>query len=226
MPLRPVSDLGLVDVTDLTSRETGGTATRRSTSEDLRSAGATKAEKSSTRSEQSGPRTPRSSPSTGAAGSKSASRPKDSSGGPGMSARAPKSSEGSGETLGSARGSTAGADRRRRRPRPQSELNRDSREMQSAVHDDQTGDETKGALANVGISVLTGAVGVAGGVLLARTALQRQRKVLGIPLPRRVDLELGGVGKRIGEASRQFGKLTGGVRSVRERTEQIGHALS
>jgi hypothetical protein len=80
--------------------------------------------------------------------------------------------------------------------------------------------------ATIGLSVLIAAVGVAGGVLLGRTALQRQRKVLGIPLPSSVDLRLGGAGQKIGEAGHRFGKLADEVRSVRERAEKIGGALT
>ncbi|MDQ6817893.1 MAG: hypothetical protein M3018_10900 [Actinomycetota bacterium] len=74
--------------------------------------------------------------------------------------------------------------------------------------------------------MLTGAIGVAGGVLLGRTKLHRQRKVLGIPLPSKVDINLGDITQHIGEAGRQFGKLAGEVRNVRERAEQIGRALT
>ncbi|MDQ6816766.1 MAG: hypothetical protein M3018_05080 [Actinomycetota bacterium] len=73
---------------------------------------------------------------------------------------------------------------------------------------------------------MTGAVAVAGGVLLGRTALQRQRKILGIPLPTKVDIDLSGASGRIGEVSRKVGKLAGDVRNVRERTEQIGRVLT
>jgi hypothetical protein len=62
-------------------------------------------------------------------------------------------------------------------------------------------------------------------VLLGRTALKRQRKIFGVALPSKVDIDLGGITQRIGEAGRQFGKLAGEVRSVRERAEQIGRAL-
>lgn len=78
----------------------------------------------------------------------------------------------------------------------------------------------------IGISVLTGAIGVVGGVLLGRTALQRQHKILGLPLPSKVDIDLGGITQQIGEAGRQLGKLAGEVRTVRERAEQIGRVLS
>ncbi len=77
---------------------------------------------------------------------------------------------------------------------------------------------------------VTGAVGIAGGILLGRTALQRNRKVLGIPMPAKVDLA--GVTHQIGEAGKQFGKLAGEIRNVagevsslREKAEQIGKVL-
>ncbi|HEY6398090.1 MAG TPA: hypothetical protein VIX82_11610 [Solirubrobacteraceae bacterium] len=73
--------------------------------------------------------------------------------------------------------------------------------------------------------MLTGAIGVAGGVLLGRTAHQRQRRILGLPLPTKIDIDLGGIGQQIAEAGRQLGKLAGEVRTVRERAEQVGRAL-
>jgi hypothetical protein len=76
------------------------------------------------------------------------------------------------------------------------------------------------------VSVLTGAIGVAGGVLLGRTKFQNRRTVLGIPVPGKVDVDLGGITQQIGEAGRQFGKLAGEVKTVRERAEQIVKAFS
>ncbi|MGH2888703.1 MAG: hypothetical protein ACRDNJ_03645 [Solirubrobacteraceae bacterium] len=77
----------------------------------------------------------------------------------------------------------------------------------------------------------TGAAGIAGGILLGRTALQRNRTVLGIPMPTKIDLN--GVTHQIGEAGKQFGKLAGEVRHVagevraaRQKAEQIGKILS
>jgi hypothetical protein len=63
-------------------------------------------------------------------------------------------------------------------------------------------------------------------VLLGRTALEHQRKVLGIPLSNRVDIDLGGVSQKVGEAGRRFGKLAGKVQGARERAEKIGDALT
>lgn len=76
----------------------------------------------------------------------------------------------------------------------------------------------------MGAAVLTGAIGVAGGVLLGRNAAQRHRKVLGVPVPNKVDMT--GLSQSIGEAGRQFGKLAGEVRGVRDKAEQIGKILS
>ncbi|MGH2867063.1 MAG: hypothetical protein ACRDNK_05765 [Solirubrobacteraceae bacterium] len=70
-------------------------------------------------------------------------------------------------------------------------------------------------------------VGVAGGIVLGRSSLQRNRKTLGLPVPtpgRRVDLR--GLGQQIGEAGRQFAKLAQEVHAVREKAEQIGRAIS
>jgi hypothetical protein len=72
--------------------------------------------------------------------------------------------------------------------------------------------------------VVTGAVGIAGGVLLGRTALQRNKKFLGISLPTKIDLS--DVTQQIGEAGRQFGKLAQEVKSMREKAEQVGRAIS
>ncbi|HET7051925.1 MAG TPA: hypothetical protein VFI54_26880 [Solirubrobacteraceae bacterium] len=75
---------------------------------------------------------------------------------------------------------------------------------------------------------MTGAIGVAGGIaggiLLGRNALSRNRKVLGVEMPTKVDLS--GVGQQIGEAGKQFGKLAGEVRNVREKAEQLARALT
>jgi hypothetical protein len=83
---------------------------------------------------------------------------------------------------------------------------------------------SRDALTNIGISVLSATIGVAGGVLLGRAAKRPNRKVLGVPLPDKIDL--GGVGQQIGEAGRQLGKLAGEVRAMREKAEQIGRVLT
>jgi hypothetical protein len=58
------------------------------------------------------------------------------------------------------------------------------------------------------------------------TAIAAQKGGTGVALPGEIDINLAGASERIGGASRQLAKLAGGVRSVREKTEQLGHALS
>jgi hypothetical protein len=74
------------------------------------------------------------------------------------------------------------------------------------------------------MSAAAATIGVAGGVLLGRTAFQRNRKFLGVKLPVKVDLS--DVTKQLGEAGKQFGKLAGEVRTVRQKAEQVGRAIS
>ena len=78
------------------------------------------------------------------------------------------------------------------------------------------------------MSLVTGAIGVAGGIaggiVLGRKALSRNRKVLGVEMPTKVDFS--GVSQQLGAAGRQFGKLAGEVRSVREKAEQIARVLN
>jgi hypothetical protein len=88
----------------------------------------------------------------------------------------------------------------------------------------QSAQGTRGTIASIGIPVVTGAVGIAGGVLLGRTALQRDKRFLGISLPIKVDLS--DVTQQIGEAGRQLGKLANEVKTVREKAEQVGRAIS
>jgi len=78
------------------------------------------------------------------------------------------------------------------------------------------------------IPAVTGAIGIAGGVVLGRTALQRNRKVLGVTVPgvkvKKVDVT--NMTKTIGEAGRQFGKLASEVKTAREKAEKISRAIS
>lgn len=84
--------------------------------------------------------------------------------------------------------------------------------------------EGHSTITSIGMSAAAGALGVAGGVLLGRTALQRNRKFLGVKLPVKIDLS--DVTQQIGAAGKQFGKLAGEVRAVREKAEQVGRAIS
>jgi hypothetical protein len=71
--------------------------------------------------------------------------------------------------------------------------------------------------------VASAAVGVIGGVVLGRRGLKRQRKILGIPLPRN---GFDGLTRQIGEAGKQFGKLADEVRTTRKKAEEVGKAIS
>jgi len=77
----------------------------------------------------------------------------------------------------------------------------------------------------VALPITTAAAGVAGGIVLARTKLRRQRKILGIPLPD-AKVDLSDLSKQVGEAGRQFANLAGEVKAAREKAEQISHAIS
>jgi hypothetical protein len=218
VPLRPVSELGLVDLTDLASRDAGETATRRipTRARSTRSQSARRgpdkggsASRSSGPSHSRGASTPGNAPTTRTPRTNGATRQKSSSGkrqGMGVGTRdgserpISKSkhrkdggSDGSRRTAsastqkrrkrsggGSRPGgdgprsasSTAGVRRgvspdRRRRPGPRRELKSDSFKTKSALA------KAHPRAAKIGISVVTGTMGVAGGLLLSRAALRR-----------------------------------------------------
>ena len=79
-------------------------------------------------------------------------------------------------------------------------------------------------IGNVILPAATAAAGVAGGIVLARTKLRQQRKLLGVPLPG-TKSDLSELTKQVGEAGRQFGKLAGEVKAAREKAEQISRAI-
>ena len=169
MTLRPVSELGLVDVTDLASRE----ADKTKSSGRSHNAAATKARRaapSSGRSTGSNSTSKTASSPTAKAtiGEKSAiSRPTRAS----ASASTPKRRKAAGT---GSRGSVPAARQRKRTG--------DSRGIQSASQNGQSHRESKALAANLGIGAVTGAIGVAGGVLIVRTARQRPRRILGVSL--------------------------------------------
>jgi hypothetical protein len=74
------------------------------------------------------------------------------------------------------------------------------------------------------VPATTAAAGVAGGIVMARTKLRQQRKVLGVPLPG-TKTEFSELTKQVSEAGRQFGKLAGEVKAAREKAEQISRAI-
>jgi hypothetical protein len=82
-------------------------------------------------------------------------------------------------------------------------------------------------IANVGIPVATATLGVAGGVFLGRTALRRERKLLGIPVPNNVTVSgISSMTQQIHEFGRQLGTLASEVRAVREKAERVGRVIS
>jgi hypothetical protein len=113
-----------------------------------------------------------------------------------------------------ARGSSQRTQNASQRSRSSSQRNHSSRQNHAG----------REVLTNAGIGALSAAIGVAGGVLLGRSTAQRGRKVLGVPVPEKIDL--GGIGQQIGDAGRQFGKLATEVRNVREKAEQVGRILT
>jgi hypothetical protein len=66
--------------------------------------------------------------------------------------------------------------------------------------------------------------GIAGGVLLSRKTAGRGHKLLGVQMPSKIDIT--GVGREIGAAGRQFGKLAAELRTLRQKAESISGALS
>jgi hypothetical protein len=108
-------------------------------------------------------------------------------------------------------------DQARERPQPQGRSQSPSRSQS------QTENGARGAISNIVIPVATATIGVAGGVLLGRRARQRHRKVLGVPVPIKIDL--GGLAQHIGQAGRQLETLARGAQIVRETAEQIGRAV-
>lgn len=83
---------------------------------------------------------------------------------------------------------------------------------------------TAKTVGTVMLPITTAAAGVAGGIVLARTKLRRQRKILGIPLPG-TKIDLSDLSKQVSEAGRQFGNLAGEVKAAREKAEQISRAM-
>lgn len=146
-----------------------------------------------------------------AAGSKTKSSPAGSGG-----SRAAAAKSGSG-TSRTAKGAGASAKR--------AAASAKSTATEAAANGAGSSHSAREAITNVAIPAVTGAIGVAGGVLLGRTALQRNRKVLGISVPG-TKIDMANVSKQIGEAGRQFGRLAHEVQAAREKAEKISKAIS
>lgn len=120
---------------------------------------------------------------------------------------------------------TKGASKSRPKPASSSRAAGASRRTRQTAAN-ANGQGVPDAVTRVAVPVVTAALGVAGGALLGRQALQRRRKVLGVPVPNAPKVDLAGVAQQVGEAGRQFARLAGEVRAVRDKAEQIGRALS
>jgi hypothetical protein len=169
VPLRPVSELGLVDVTDLASRKADDTVPARSSARAPKPKRSDRADSSSGTSKAASSRTPKRTART--SGGTSSGTP-----------RTPSSTRAAARTNASSSArADSGASSKRRESRQGSQRKRhgESRGIQNA----RPHGEIKALAANLGVGAVTGALGVAGGVLLVRTARQRPRRILGILLP-------------------------------------------
>jgi len=84
---------------------------------------------------------------------------------------------------------------------------------------------TRTVIGTIVLEITTAVAGIAGGIVLARTKLQNQRRFLGVPLPGRKKVDLSDLSKQVSEAGRQFGNLASEVRQAREKAEQISRAI-
>lgn len=83
-----------------------------------------------------------------------------------------------------------------------------------------------GKVVSVAVPLTTAAAGVAGGIVLARTVLRRQKKLLGVPLPGRASMDFSDLTSQVSEAGHAFSKLAGEVRAAREKAEKMSQAIS
>ena len=80
-------------------------------------------------------------------------------------------------------------------------------------------------IGRVVIPAATAALGVAGGVILGRNASQRKPELFGMRLPN-VNIDFADVGKQIGQAGRQLGRLASEIQAAREKAEKVSKAIS
>lgn len=157
MPLRPVSDLGLVDLTELATPKAREPATRRAPAR-------------TSRRPQSARLNPSNKRSSGASDSGGAKTPRSGTGSrPNRGAQQPKSPRPTAETK---RGLSAG--RRQRERKAKRELDSGPPKLRGAsenVHSHNR--DTDFPAAKVGLSVVTGVMGLVGGLLLSRSARHR-----------------------------------------------------
>jgi hypothetical protein len=169
MPLRPVSELGLVEVTDLESRANRNTVTRRSQSREHESSTRPGREDASRKRTSTSASKSRAAERSGSESKPARQAAKSGSSSVNKHAR----SSGSGSRRPAPRGnatSTNGETLRAAEPGSGSE----ARGTQRALRDGSSHAQTKrSAVVDTGLSLLGGAIGVAGGILLCRSVLQR-----------------------------------------------------
>ena len=211
MALRPVSELGLVDVTDLASREADITVTRRSSARarsgpqaprdavgrDSREDGTVDQSQKARASTGTGRKAGRDTTKSVVASTTKSSRRSDTP----AAGKAKRPDQPGGQARSSSGTSKTASSRSRKNssrtseartpmtpgttatsPKRSNALGSGSRGSGAAAR--QSHGEIKALAANLGIGAVTGAIGVAGGVLMVRTARQRQRqrRILGISL--------------------------------------------
>ncbi len=242
MPLRPVSELGLMEVTDLASRQ----------SETPVAKPQTRARKTAAQSPRPGPsaaprgkRTAQADHGRETKGGRQTGRSKASAtgasvpklSGKSQSGASPSSARSDTTPRGAAKPPKRASSPRSRAASSNGAVSRTTSRAQkkvvsatprtSAAKASGPSDAAKRnglLLAKIGIPVMTSAVGIAGGVLLSGRGSQRKRRILGTS-PTKVNIDLSRASARLDKASRRVGKLAGEMRSVRERTEQLGRHL-
>jgi hypothetical protein len=75
------------------------------------------------------------------------------------------------------------------------------------------------------IPAASAAIGVAGGVALGRAATPRGPELFGVRLPN-IRVDFTDVGKGLGQAGQQLGRLVGEIQAVREKAEKVAQAIS
>jgi hypothetical protein len=140
--------------------------------------------------------------------------------------RQPRNASTRGRAGSSGSRQTAASSRSRTEARASSRARATSKRVGTSASD-ASHHSSRETITNVGIPVATAALGVAGGVLLGRTTLRRNRTLWGIPVPNKLTVNgISGMAQRIGEVGRQLGKLASEVHAVREKAEQIGRVIA
>jgi hypothetical protein len=89
----------------------------------------------------------------------------------------------------------------------------------------KAGEVVKTSVVPMATAAFGAAAGIAGGVVLGRTALARKRKIMGVKVPGSSG-GLDNLAKNVGEAGKQFGRFAREVQTARQKAEEIGKALT